>query len=117
MRVIVLTSVDWPACRVLPVTGPAGVVGARVAPTAAATAGKVGSAPNGDAAPPAGVLAAGVERVLRERPTAARDGRAVRAGALTAATGAAAEGAAPEGADAAAGVTDAAAGVAGAAAA
>jgi hypothetical protein len=107
--VIVLTSVDWPACRVLPVTGPAGLVGAPVALTAAATAGNAGSAANGDAAPPAGLLAARVERARRERPPAAGDGRAVRAGALTAARGAAAEGTAPEGTDAAAGVTDAAA--------
>jgi hypothetical protein len=107
MRVIVLTSVDWPDCRVRPVTGPAGVVGAPVAPEAAAAAGKADSAANGDAAPPAGLLAPGVERARGEPPTAARDGRPVRAGALTAARGAAAEGTAPEGTGAAAGVTDA----------
>ena len=63
-------------------------------------------------APPAGLLAPAVERARRGRLTAARGGREVRAGALTAATGAAAEGTAPEGADAAAGATGAAADVA-----
>jgi len=62
MRVIVVTSVDWPACGVRPVTGPgAWPSGAPVGPTGASAVGKASpaaaSAAAGDVAPPAGVLA------------------------------------------------------------